>query len=370
MPPADPAADEPGADIPDVAPLLEDYSVEDTVICTLCSHSSMQIFHGARQAGFETLGIAVGERPRHYDAFPQARPDEFLLVKDHDEILDRAGELVDRHAIVVPHGSFVEYLGADKFKTLEAPTFGNRRVLEWESDRLRSREWLTEAGIRMPDQIDDPQDIRGPTLVKYMGAKGGRGFFIATNPQEFEENIDESQDYVIQKYILGTRYYFHYFYSPLRTDGYEVADGRLEMLGCDRRDETNIDEIHRLGSLGNITRLRKMGINPSFVVAGNLPLVLRESLLPQVLEMGELAVTSSQERFGGLVGPFCLETVITDDLEFVVFEISCRIVAGTNLYPTGSQYTAFMDEHVSTGRRIADEVKHALETDRLAEVVS
>lgn len=356
--------------VPDIEPLLEEYTPENTTIATLCSHSSMQIFHGAREAGFDTLGISVGGYPEHFDAFPKAKPDDFMIVKDYDEIVDRVGELVDENCIVVPHGSFVEYLGADKFKHLEVPTFGNRNVLEWEGDRDRERDWLTQAGIRMPDTIDDPDDIDRPTLVKYGGAKGGRGFFIATSPQEFYDNVDEDEEYVIQEYILGTRYYFHYFQSPLRSDGYDCAGGRLEMMGCDRRDETNIDEIHRLGSIGNITELKKKGIDPSFVVAGNLPLVLRESQLPKVLDMGRRAVEKGYELFDGLIGPFCLETVITDDLDFYVFEISARIVAGTNLFPKGSPYTAFMDEDVSTGRRIAQEIEHGLETGRLDEVVS
>ncbi len=39
-------------------------------VTTLCSHSSLQIFHGARAEGLPTLGISVGKPPRFYDAFP------------------------------------------------------------------------------------------------------------------------------------------------------------------------------------------------------------------------------------------------------------------------------------------------------------
>ena len=58
--------------------LAEDY--RDITVATVCSHSSLQIFHGARQEGFKTLGIAIGKQPRFYDAFPLAKPDEFLIV--------------------------------------------------------------------------------------------------------------------------------------------------------------------------------------------------------------------------------------------------------------------------------------------------
>ena len=60
-----------------------------------------------------------------------------------------------------------------------------------------------------------------------------------------------------------------------------------------------------------------------------------------------------------MIGPFCLETVVTDQLEFKVFEISARIVAGTNPYIGGSPYTELIEPGLSTGRRIAQEIKLA-----------
>ena len=67
-----------------IASILDDY--EDITIATVCSHSSLQIFHGAREEGFRTLGIAVGKQPKFYDAFPLARPDEFLVVDAYKDI--------------------------------------------------------------------------------------------------------------------------------------------------------------------------------------------------------------------------------------------------------------------------------------------
>ena len=120
-----------------IASIAEDY--RDIVVATVCSHSSLQIFHGARQEGFKTLGIAIGKQPRYYDAFPLAKPDEFLIVDSYREIADRADELVARQVVTVPHGSFVEYMGAEAFAKLRVPTFGNRNVLAWESDREKQR---------------------------------------------------------------------------------------------------------------------------------------------------------------------------------------------------------------------------------------
>jgi len=328
--------------------ILEDYDKDDIVVATLCSHSSLQIFHGARLEGFKTLGIAVDQNTKFYDAFPLGKPDEIIRLGSYAEMLDNVDEFIDRNAIIIPHGSFVEYLGHERFEKVEVPTYGNRKVLHWESDREKEREWLTSAGISMPRKLSDPKDINRPVLVKYHGAKGGRGFFIAKDYPDFKLGIDHTQPYTIQEYIMGTRYYLHYFFSPIAEGGYRTSDGSLELLSIDRRDESNIDEMYKLGAQ---EELKKHGLFPSFVVTGNIPVVVRESLLPKIFEMGEKVIQRSQELFGGMVGPFCLESIVTDKLEFKVFEISSRIVAGTNPFISGSPYSDTACPRVEGSRR-------------------
>ena len=204
-------------------------------------------------------------------------------------------------------------------------------------------------------------------MVKYDGAKGGKGFFVAKTYEEFNELVDRSQKYTIQEFITGTRYYLHYFYSPIKNDGYTLSKGSLELLSMDRRVESNADEIFRLGSP---KELIEAGIRPTYVVTGNVPLVARESLLPLIFSLGERVVEESLDLFGGMIGAFCLETVFTDELEIKVFEISARIVAGTNLYISGSPYSDLMEENLSTGRRIAREIKVAAQTNQLDQIIS
>jgi 5-formaminoimidazole-4-carboxamide-1-(beta)-D-ribofuranosyl 5'-monophosphate synthetase len=326
----------------------------------------LQIFDGARKEGFKTLGISIGEPSKYYDAFPGAKPDNFLVVDEHSDIPAKADELCERNAIIIPHGSFVEYLGPENFEKLEVPSFGNRNVLGWESSRIKEREWLESAGIKMPRLFEKPEEIDRPVVVKFDGAKGGRGFFIVKNFSEFEK-VGPTERYTIQEYVLGTRYYLHYFYSPIKEDGYKLSKGVLELLSIDRRDETNIDEMYKLGSQ---EELKKLKIYPSFVVTGNVPLTIRESLLADVFEMGEKVVERSFELFGGIIGPFCLETIVNDKLEFKVFEVSARIVAGTNPFISGSPYSDLVASNLSTGRRIAQEILIANELDRLDEILS
>lgn len=351
----------------DIKEMLSTYDKKNLTIATVCSHSSLQIFNGARKEGFKTLGISVGERKRIYDAFPLGKPDEFFTVDSYKDIIKYAGEIREKNAIIIPHGSFVEYLGAKNFLTLNLPTFGNRKVLLWESDRKKEKQWLKSAGLTMPKQIKDPKDINSPVIVKYHGAKGGKGFFIAKTYEEFLKRVEKDKPYFIQEFVMGTRYYLHYFYSPIQNNAYRLSKGSLQLLSMDRRDETTIDEVQRLGS---IAELEELGIHPTFVVTGNIPIVMRESLLPKVFEMGEAVVEKSLELFGGIIGSFCLETVVTEDLEFKVFEISARIVAGTNPYISGSPYSELIQPDLSTGRRIAQELKYANKKNVLDKILS
>ncbi len=352
----------------DINDILASYDKRKLTIATVCSHSSLQIFHGAKKEGFHTLGIVVGEqRRRFYDAFPLGKPDDFLMVDNYKDIFTLTDELQEQNTIIIPHGSFVEYLGPDMFMTLKLPTFGNRNVLIWESDRNKERIWLEGAGLTMPCEIKNPRDINKPVIVKYHGAKGGKGFFIAKTYEEFKKRIQPDTPYAIQEFVMGTRYYIHYFYSPIQDNAYKLSKGSLQMLSMDRRDETTIDEVQRLGS---IAELEEIGIHPTFVVTGNIPIVMRESLLPTVFQMGERVVEKSLTLFGGIIGSFCLETVVTENLEFKVFEISARIVAGTNPYINGSPYSDLIMPHLSTGRRIAQEIKYASHHNQLEEILS
>jgi 5-formaminoimidazole-4-carboxamide-1-(beta)-D-ribofuranosyl 5'-monophosphate synthetase len=256
------------------------------------------------------------------------------------------------NCILIPHGSFVAYLGKEGNKKLTIPYFGNKKVLDWEENRRLQHQWLMEANIRVPQEYELSQ-IQFPVIVKSFGAAGGSGYFLASNKNDFKKRIGQMKDgqYIIQQYIVGVTCYMHYFYSPVTNS--------VELMSIDRRYETNADGIGRIPQ----QHQDQMTIDPSYVVVGNSPLVLRESLLPEAYAMGERVVAASKKLVSpeGLFGPFCLETIITPDQKFYAMEISCRIVAGTNLFVEGSPYSWLTyNEPMSTGRRIAREIKIAL----------
>ncbi|HDS44595.1 MAG TPA: formate--phosphoribosylaminoimidazolecarboxamide ligase [Methanomicrobia archaeon] len=344
--------------------VLAGYARAELTVATVGSHTALQILKGARDEGFRNLAVCRRGTEQVYQQFGVA--DEILSVARYQDLMEPSfqQQLVARNAILIPHGSFVEYLSPRRIENeLAVPQFGNRAVLEWESDRVKERAWLRKAGLTLPQEFRSPEDIDRLVLVKFPGAKGGRGYFMASSATEFEHklenlNLSDKAQYTIQEFVIGTRFYPHYFYSPLQD--------RLELLSMDIRYETTIDGLARVGAL-----VQDHLPEPSFVVTGNLPVVARESLLPAILKLGHDVVSASQELFSpGLIGPFCIETICTAELEFVAFEISARIVAGTNLYINGSPYSHLLyDEPMSTGRRIARELKDAVERDALDRVV-
>lgn len=326
----------------------------DFTIATLGSHSSLQILKGAKDEGFSTLVICKKGTERVYESFRVA--DTIVTVNDFTELeaIDKA--LVEHNAVLVPHGSLVAAGKLDEILGLKSLYFGNRNILPWEADRAKQRQWLGDAGLLQPRIFNDPSEISGPVIVKFYGAAGGRGYFLTHSPDDFKKKIAEQPDkkYILQEYVVGTPIYIHYFYSPITNE--------LEIMGFDKRYESNVDSVGRVAARDQI----ELGIETSYTIVGNMPLVVRESLLPGFYEMGEQVVAASKKLHpAGLFGPFCLETVVTPDLKTYVFEISARIVAGTNPYVNGSPYTDLRyGEPMSTGRRIAREIKQAIEQDK------
>ena len=357
--------------------IIKEYNASEIKIATICSHSSLQIFYGAQQEGFKRIGICKKGGQEMYNSFPYAKPEEFLIVDNFKDVLDeKCQEILRReNAIIIPHGSFVEYVGSknlqDKFLV---PMFGNRQTLVWESDRIKQYQWLEKSELSLPKRIKNPAQIQGKVFVKLSGAKGGKGFFTVNSEQELKQELKarvnnktisafDSQNIFIQEFISGVRYYAHYFYSPFYNDGARAGQGRIEFLGIDKRIEP-IDECYR--GLPDIPQDFF-----DYTVTGNQPVIIRESLLPDLIKFGIDVVNASIKLFPpGMLGPFCLETIYHPSKGFVVFEISARIVAGTNLYPTGSQYSCYIfNEPMSTGRRIAKEIEFAIKNNQLEKIV-
>jgi 5-formaminoimidazole-4-carboxamide-1-(beta)-D-ribofuranosyl 5'-monophosphate synthetase len=326
---------------------------------------------GAKEMGFRTLAVCKNGREMVYKRFKVA--DEIITVKNYKEFIskDILEKLIERNSVLIPHGSLVAYVGAKNIEEkLKVPIFGNRGILKWESDRKLEREWMEKAKIKLPIVFEDPADIDRLCLVKFPGARGGRDYFLARSEKSFRKRTekllndgkvskDDIENATIQEYISGVNMYVSYFFSPLKDE--------VELFGMDRRYESNIDGLTRISAVDQIELYGAPRFVPSYVVAGNFPLVVRESLLDKIFKMGDSVVKVSKDICPpGMTGAFCLEAMVTDKLELKVFEISARIVAGTNPYIQGSPYSYLMyGDNMSMGKRIALEIKNAIESDKL-----
>ncbi|HCW32609.1 MAG: phosphoribosylaminoimidazolecarboxamide formyltransferase, 5-formaminoimidazole-4-carboxamide-1-(beta)-D-ribofuranosyl 5'-monophosphate synthetase [Candidatus Peregrinibacteria bacterium GW2011_GWF2_39_17] len=335
-------------------------NTNDYRIATIGSHTALQILKGAQEEGLKSLCVVTPNARKIYEYYGVAN--EFIEVDDYRNFLQIEDELIRRNAIVIPHGSFVSYLGHEQMKKLNVMHYGTKGILEWESDRNKERIWLEKSGLKLPAIFKNPEAINRPVIIKFHGAGGGFGYFIAKSPEEFYERIKKypkEENYVIQEYIVGVPIYVHYFYSRLKNE--------LEIMSFDKRYESNADSIGRIAARDQLAA----DIQTSYTIAGNIPMVVRESLLPSLYELGENVVRTSKELVGdGLFGPFCLEGIMDTNLNFFVFEISARIVAGTNPYINGSPYTWLRyNEPMSTGRRLAREIKEAIQSGAMDKIL-
>ena len=325
-------------------------------IATLGSHCALQVLKGAKDEGFRTLVVTERRREGFYRRFNFI--DDFLVLNKFGDITNQKNIsfLKKKEAVIIPHGTLISEVGIEKVeKHLDVPIFGNRHMLRWEADRELKEKLSKEAKLRSPKSFASPEEIDRLVIAKLPGARGGLGYFMANNEKSYYRSlkelqkkgiIDKNTNVFIQEYVVGVPVYFQYFYSPLKKE--------LEFFGIDRRYETTVDGI------GRIPAEHQKGILPSYIVVGNIPLVLRESLLEEAFQMGERFVKAVKKYVPpGMIGPFCIEGIYNEDAEFITFEFSARIVAGTNLYIAGSPYFSLIyDEPMSMGRRIAREMKN------------
>jgi 5-formaminoimidazole-4-carboxamide-1-(beta)-D-ribofuranosyl 5'-monophosphate synthetase len=155
-------------------------------ICTLGSHSALQILKGAHDEGFGTIAICRKGNVQPYESYRVA--DEIIEVESFAELKNLDAQLARQDAILIPHGSLVQAVDMDDVHKLQTLYFGNKHILPWETDRAKQREWLQMAGLKLPRIYEKPEDIDGPVIIKFFGAEGGRGYFLAHNLEEFKRS--------------------------------------------------------------------------------------------------------------------------------------------------------------------------------------
>ncbi|MEC7601862.1 MAG: formate--phosphoribosylaminoimidazolecarboxamide ligase family protein [Candidatus Thermoplasmatota archaeon] len=380
----------------DIGVILEDYDQMKLRIGMTASHSALDICDGAIEEGFPTVAYCQSGREKLYSEYfrtqrsstgriKRGMVDKAVTLERFDGILNPQFQsaMRDRNMIFIPNRAFTSYCNIDAIENdFKIPMFGSRSMLRMEE---RTEEfdyyWLLDkAGLPAPEPIHDPQDIDCLTIVKLHHAekKLERGFFTCASYEEYLQKSKEllSQGVIdqssletarIERYVIGPVFNLNFFYSPL-----EEEMPKLELLGVDWRFESSLDGHVRLPAPQQMTMPSHQQI-PEMTVVGHNTATIRESILERAFEIGEKFVKASKEHYDpGVIGPFCLQTCIDKDMNFHIYDVAPRIGGGTNVHVNvGHPYgNSLWRRPMSTGRRIALEIRRAAEQDRLLEILT
>ncbi len=357
--------------------IVEKYDLENIHIGVLGSHSALDILDGAKDEGFKTIIICQKGREKTYLKYYKRLIDEYILLDKFSIMInnDIQNFLRNKNTIFIPHRAFSTYITYEDIENnFLIPIFGNRYMLKTEERNFEKNQYylLEKAGIRQPKKFKSPSEIDRLVIVKVQEAKRKieRAFFTAIDEEDFwrkankriEEGIIRREDLekaVIEEFVIGTYFNFNYFYSLLEDE--------LEFMGIDRRLQTNLHDFISLPAKQQL----EIDIILQNIEIGHMGATIRESMLEKVFEIGEKFVEITKREFPpGIIGPFALQGAITKDQEIVIFDVSPRM-PGSPVIGTTSPYTKYKyGIPMSMGRRIAREIRKAIENNRIKELIT
>ena len=370
----------------EIKELLDGYELDKVIIGVLGSHSALDICRGAKDVGFRTLVVCQKGREKTYDRYYRAENscgivDQTIVLDKFSDITEESvlRQMRENNVIFIPHRSFEVYVGFDRIEDdFLLPLFGSRSMLRAEErDAERNQYYLMEkGGIPYPRIYKSAEEIDRLVLVKAPEAqrKYERAFFFASSTAEFYRNSEQMlrdgkiteeglKKAVIEEFVMGAQSNFNYFYS--------ILDERLELLGIDTRRQTNLDGILRLPASQQLEALKYIDVKA--IEAGHIACTVKESLLEEVFELGEKFVKVAKAEYPpGIIGPFALQSTFIPGPpkeKAVVFDISMRVQGspGTRFTPySGYRY----EESLSVGKRVAMELRKAIQLNRLEETVT
>ncbi|UCE45178.1 MAG: formate--phosphoribosylaminoimidazolecarboxamide ligase family protein [Methanobacteriota archaeon] len=375
---------------------LEGYDLSKAKVGMVASHSALDVCDGAVEEGFRTIGICQRGREKTYTKYFKCQRDaagsavrgavdECWVLGKFKEMIgeDFQERLRKENVLFVPNRSFTSYIPLrDIEEDFAVPMVGSRDLLRSE-ERGEERDyyWLLEkAGMPFPRRIEDPKEIDGLVIVKlhHKVKKLERGFFTAASHDEYvkkskallsadvitEEDLKTAR---IEEYVIGPVFNLDFFYSPL-----ETAMDRIELIGVDWRFESSLDGHVRLPAPQQMTLMEKQA-TPEYTVCGHNSATMRESLIEGAFDLAEKYVKATQEHYDpGIIGPFCLQTCVDKDLRFHIYDVAPRVGGGTNVHMSvGHPYgNTVWRTNMSTGRRLAMEIRRAIETAQVDRIVT
>jgi 5-formaminoimidazole-4-carboxamide-1-(beta)-D-ribofuranosyl 5'-monophosphate synthetase len=362
--------------LPQIASIVDRYDLKNVTVGTIGSHSGLEVMDGAKDENMKTVCVCQKGREIPYQRFKRLA-DQIIVLDKFSDMLNRENQdkLRDLNTVMVANRAFTAYLGYDNIENnFKVPVFGNRSMLRAEERTAPRNQYylLEKAGIRHPKLYRKPSEISGPSMVKVQEAKRNleRAFFIVSSYEDYKKKAKQKVDQgiirkddldaaTIEEYVIGTYFNLNFFISPL--------SGEAEFLGIERRLQTNLHDFVSLPA----KQQAEIDIQPQNIEVGHTPASIRESLLEKVFDMGDkFAAAARKEYPPGVIGPISLQSIVTTDLDFVVYDVSLR-VPGNPIMATTSPYTKYyFGKTLGVGRRIAMEIRQAVAEKKLRDIVT
>jgi 5-formaminoimidazole-4-carboxamide-1-(beta)-D-ribofuranosyl 5'-monophosphate synthetase len=376
----------------DISSILKGYDTSDITVGVLGGHSALDVSHGAKQFGFNTVCIAREGREKTFEKYYKTNGekgciDTVIVKKDFDGVLDAdvQGKLRKMNTIFVHNRYFWVYF--DDFSQVEnnfeVPIFGSRTLLKIEERDQPYNQYhlLQDAGIRTPKIFAKAEDIDRLCLVKAAEAERSyeRAFFLVKDAADWEKKGSALEaegkvaanwrEATIEEFVIGAPVNFNYFYSPLT--------GELELMGTDTRRQTNLDGFLRMTADQQLEALEHVPMK--MIETGHIACTVKESILEKAFDMGEKFVAQCKKlprdldpSGKGMIGPFALQGAVVAEEgkeDIVIFDVSFRIPGSPGIRST--PYSGYLHgEAMSVGERIALEIKAAVELDAVEKIVT
>ena len=358
-----------------VSEIVNKYDLKNIHLAVIGSHSALEIMDGAKDEGLKTVCICQKGRELPYLRFKRLA-DEIILVDKFSDLVfsENQDKLREINAIMVPHRAFTAYLGYNTIENdLMLPILGNRNLFRAEERNYDKNQYflLEQAKIVHPKIYKNYSEINGLAIVKIQEArrKLERAFFVVSSEKDYleksqnkiREKLITSEDLessVIEEFVVGTYFNFNFFCSPLTPE--------TEFLGIERRLQTNLNDLNAIPARQQL----EFDIEVKHIEIGHTPASVRESMLEKIFQLGDkFSETVRKEYPPGIIGPFSLQSIVTPELEIVVYDVSLR-VPGNPIMATTSPYTKYSyGQTFGVGRRIAMEVKKAINYNKLFTIV-
>ncbi|MFO7967890.1 MAG: formate--phosphoribosylaminoimidazolecarboxamide ligase family protein [Archaeoglobaceae archaeon] len=370
----------------EVREVVNDYN--DVTIGIFGSHSGKETGIAARAWGFKTAIIVQKGRDKLYTKYNSHLYDNVIELDSFKELLNKEvqEQLIDLNTVFIPNRSFAVYVGYDGIENdFKVPVYGNRFMLRAEERSYEKGQYylMKEAGIRIPQEFNSPEEIDRLVVVKVQQADNPleRAFFYASSPEDYHQQAEAllSQGIInqeglknarIEEYVLGSRFNANFHSYALKD-----AFGDFDFVGFSDRRQVNLQGFLNLPARDQL----KIDVGVKNEEIGHFGVTMRESKQDMAYDSAEKFIKATQkDYFPGMIGMFGLQGAMAyspqGKLEFVVFDVSPRVPGDPAIGPTSPEMRSLSLKHSKNIEDPLDlsmmEIEKAIKEERLKEVIT